>query len=155
VHKASNVENKLPRSVQPAAKADLREIWQAPDRATAEAAIASLRREVRGQIRKAVACLAKDRDALLAFYDFPGRAPGPPAHRQPDRERVRHRAAPHGAHQGRAVAGHRPADGVQARHGRGQDLAQAQRREPVAQGHPGVTFRDGVEVTDTPEQTAA
>ena len=38
VHKAANVENKLPRSVQPAAKADLREIWMAPDRATAEAA---------------------------------------------------------------------------------------------------------------------
>jgi hypothetical protein len=39
--------------------------------------------------------------------------------------------------------------------GRGQDLAQAERREPVAQARQGVTFRDGVEVTDTPEQTAA
>src|ERR687889_766327 len=41
VHKAANVLDKMPRSVQPAAKRDLREIWQAPDRATAEAAIAT------------------------------------------------------------------------------------------------------------------
>ncbi len=39
VHKAANVLDKLPKSVQPAAKQDLREIWQAPDRATAETAI--------------------------------------------------------------------------------------------------------------------
>src|SRR5215218_1783888 len=41
VHKVANVVNKLPKSVQPAAKADLREIWQAPDRMTAEAGIAT------------------------------------------------------------------------------------------------------------------
>jgi len=40
VHKPVNVMDKLPKSVQPAAKADLREVWTAPDRATAEAAIA-------------------------------------------------------------------------------------------------------------------
>src|ERR671913_14066 len=71
VHKTSNVLNKLPRSVQPAAKADLREIWQAPDRATAEAAIAAFAEKYAAKYGKAVACLAKDRDALLAFYDFP------------------------------------------------------------------------------------
>ena len=36
VHKMANVLAKLPISVQPAAKSDLREIWKAPDRATAE-----------------------------------------------------------------------------------------------------------------------
>ena len=41
VHKTANVLDKLPKSVQPAAKSDLREIWAAPDRATAEAAIAT------------------------------------------------------------------------------------------------------------------
>ena len=40
VHKTANVLDKLPKSVQPAAKAGLREIWTAPDRATAETAIA-------------------------------------------------------------------------------------------------------------------
>ena len=39
VHKTANVLDKLPTSVQPAAKADLREIWTAPDRATAGTAI--------------------------------------------------------------------------------------------------------------------
>ena len=38
VHKTVNVLDKLPKSVQPAAKSDLREVWNAPDRATAEAA---------------------------------------------------------------------------------------------------------------------
>src|SRR5580658_6975332 len=41
VHKTANVLDKLPKSIQPAGKADLREIWAAPDRATAQAAIAT------------------------------------------------------------------------------------------------------------------
>ncbi|MGH6962219.1 MAG: IS256 family transposase [Dongiaceae bacterium] len=71
VHKTANVLDKLPRSVQPAAKADLREIWTAPDRATAEAAIATFAEKYGAKYAKAAACLAKDREALLAFYDFP------------------------------------------------------------------------------------
>ncbi len=71
VHKASNVLYKLPRSVQPAAKADLREIWQAPDRAMAEAAIATFAGKYGAKCAKAVACLVKDREALLASCDFP------------------------------------------------------------------------------------
>ena len=71
VHKTSNVLNKLPKSVQPAAKRDLREIWQAPDRATAETAITAFAEKYGAKYGKAVACLVKDRKALLAFYDFP------------------------------------------------------------------------------------
>ena len=71
VHKTANVLDKLPKSVQPAAKADLREIWTAPDRATAEAAIATFADKYRAKYDKAVTCLVKDRDALLTFYDFP------------------------------------------------------------------------------------
>jgi transposase-like protein len=71
VHKTANVLDKLPRSVQPAAKADLREIWTAPDRATAEMAIAIFTEKYGTKYDKAVACLTKDRDALLTFYDFP------------------------------------------------------------------------------------
>jgi len=43
LHRAqtANALDKLPKSVQPAAKADLREIWAAPDCAAAEAAIAT------------------------------------------------------------------------------------------------------------------
>jgi transposase-like protein len=71
VHKTVNVLDKLPKSVQPAAKADLREIWTAPDRATAEAAIASFAEKYGVKYEKAVTCLVRDRDALLTFYDFP------------------------------------------------------------------------------------
>ena len=71
MHKTVNVLDKLPKSVQPAAKADLREIWTAPDRATAEAAIASFAEKYGAKYEKAVTCLVKDRDALLTFYDFP------------------------------------------------------------------------------------
>ena len=71
VHKAANVLDKLPKSVQPAVKRDLREIWQAPDRATAEAAVETFVAKYEAKYPKAAACLAKDRDALLTFYDFP------------------------------------------------------------------------------------
>ena len=71
VHKTANVLDKLPKSVQPAGKADLREIWAAPDRATAQAAIATFAEKYGTKYAKAVSCLIKDRDALLTFYDFP------------------------------------------------------------------------------------
>jgi putative transposase len=71
VHKTANVLDKLPKSVQPAAKSDLREIWKAPDRATAETAIATFANKYAAQYEKAVTCLVKDRDVLLTFYDFP------------------------------------------------------------------------------------
>ena len=71
VHKTANVLDKLPKSVQPAAKSDLREIWTAPDRATADAAIATFADKYGAKYHKAVTCLVKDRDTLLTFYDFP------------------------------------------------------------------------------------
>ena len=71
VHKTANVLDKLPKSVQPAAKADLREVWMAPDQATAEAAVVTFAEKYGAKYQKAASCLLKDRDALLAFYDFP------------------------------------------------------------------------------------
>src|SRR4051794_26251136 len=71
VHKTANVLDKLPKSVQPAAKADLRQIWAAPDRATANTAITTCAEKYGAKYEKAVICLTKDREALLTFYDFP------------------------------------------------------------------------------------
>ena len=71
VHKAANVLNKVPKSVQPNMKADLREVRDAPNRATAEAAIALFGEKYGAKYPKAAACLAKDSEALLAFFDFP------------------------------------------------------------------------------------
>ena len=59
VHKTANVLDKLPKSVQPAAKADLREIWNAPDRTTAETAIATFTEKYGAKYEKAVSCLVK------------------------------------------------------------------------------------------------
>ena len=137
VHKTVNILDKLPKSVQPAAKADLREVWAAPDRATAEAAVATFADKYGTKYDKAVACLVKDRDALLAFYDFPAEYWDHLRTTNPIESvfvTVRHRTV---RYPRRAVAGHRPADGVQAGDDRGQDLAAAERREPVAQSRPG------------------
>ena len=71
VHKTANVLDKLPTSVQPAAKRDLRQIWTAPDRKSAEAAMALFAEKYGAKYERAVACLVKDRDTLLTFHDFP------------------------------------------------------------------------------------
>jgi len=71
VHKTANVLNKVPRSVQETMKADLREIHGAPTRAAAEAALGVFAEKYEAKYARAVECLIKDRDALLAFYDFP------------------------------------------------------------------------------------
>ncbi|MCW2272934.1 IS66 family transposase [Rhodoblastus acidophilus] len=70
-HKSGNVLNKLPKSFQPAAHQDLREIWLSPSRAKAEAAMETFAEKYAPKYNDAVKCLLKDRDALLAFFDFP------------------------------------------------------------------------------------
>ena len=69
VHKAANVADALPTSVQAAAKRALREIWDAEDKGHAERALDAFARDF-SKWPKAVAKLTKDRDAVLAFYDF-------------------------------------------------------------------------------------
>jgi transposase-like protein len=71
VHKTANVLDKMPTSVQPAAKRDLRQIWTAPDRKSADAAMVLFAEKYQAKYDKAVACLMKDRDVLLTFYNFP------------------------------------------------------------------------------------
>jgi transposase-like protein len=71
VHKTANVLNKLPKSRQRQAKADVQAIWMADSRAEAETALATFEAKYGAKYPGAVGCLTKDRDALLAFYDFP------------------------------------------------------------------------------------
>jgi transposase-like protein len=71
VHKTANVLSKLPKSQQPKAKRALQEIWMAETRRDAETAFDAFMAAYRLKYEKAAACLAKDREALLAFYDFP------------------------------------------------------------------------------------
>ena len=155
MHKTANVLNTLPNSVQSAAKADLREIWQAPDRATAAAAIATFSEKYGAKYAKAVACLVKDREALLAFYDFPAE------HRD-------HLRTANPIESVFAAVRHRT---VRTKGALSQDTARlmvfklvmaAAKTWRRLQGEnqlpkliQGVTFHDGVEVTDTPAKTAA
>jgi putative transposase len=71
VHKTVNVLNYLPKSVQKKAKADLHAIYEAASRAEAEAAFDRFLTKYQAKYDKAADCLAKDREALLAFYDCP------------------------------------------------------------------------------------
>jgi transposase-like protein len=71
VHKSANVLDKLPKGVQPKAKAALHDIYEAEGRAKAEKAFDLFISTYGAKYPKAVECLAKDREALLVFYDFP------------------------------------------------------------------------------------
>jgi len=155
VHKTANVLDKLPKSVQPAAKADLREIWMAPDRATAEAAITTFAEKYAAKYEKAVACLVRDRDRLLTFYDFPA-------------EHWDHLRTSNPIESVFATVRHRT---VRTRGALSQDTARLMvfklvttaaktwRRLKGENQLPkviqGVTFQNGVEVIETPEQSAA
>jgi transposase-like protein len=70
-HKSGNVLNKLPKSVQPRAKSDIHEIWMAETRAEATEAFDAFLEKYQAKYPAACECLQKDRDVLLAFYDFP------------------------------------------------------------------------------------
>ncbi len=71
VHKTANVLNKLPKSQHSKAKRALQEIWMAETKKDALAAFDAFVETWRVKYDKAVECLIKDREALLAFYDFP------------------------------------------------------------------------------------
>ena len=71
VHKAVNVLNHFPRGQQPAANARLQDVWMAATRADALEALERFARDHRAKYPKAVECLLKDKDELLAFYDLP------------------------------------------------------------------------------------
>src|SRR5665811_678612 len=71
VHKTANVLDALPKRLQPRAKTLLHEMAEAPTRADARKALERLRSEFDAKYPKAVAKLDKDWDALTAFFDFP------------------------------------------------------------------------------------
>ena len=155
VHKTANVLDKLPKSVQPAAKADLREIWAAPDRATAEAAVATFAEKYRTKYAKAVSCLIKDRDALLTFYDFPAEHWDHLRTSNPIESvfaTVRHRTVRTKGALSQDTARLMVFKLVMAAAKTWRRLKGENQLPKVVQG---VTFRNGVEVTNTPAQNAA
>ena len=70
-HKTCNVLDKMPKSLQGRAKSMLHDIYLAEKRKLAHKAFDVFIRDFEAKYEKATACLKKDREELLAFYDFP------------------------------------------------------------------------------------
>ena len=73
VHKIANVLNKLPKSVQPKVKQAMQDIWMAETREEAYKAFEHTINRFEDKYRRAMECLLKDKEAMLAFYDFPAK----------------------------------------------------------------------------------
>ena len=71
MHKTMNVLNYLPKSSQAKAKQALHDIWQAETKVAAEKAFDLFIKTYEPKYPKAAVCLHKDREELMAFYDFP------------------------------------------------------------------------------------
>lgn len=71
VHKTANILNKLPKSMQPRVKESLHQIWMASTQDEAYKAFDNALELYSAKYPKAMECLKKDKDELLAFYDFP------------------------------------------------------------------------------------
>jgi putative transposase len=155
VHKTANVLDKLPKSVQPAAKSDLREIWKAPDRATAATAIKTFADKYSAKYDKAVTCLVKDRDVLLTFYDYPAEHWDHLRTSNPIESvfaTVRHRTVRTKGALSQDTARLMVFKLVTAASKTWRKLKGENQLPKVIQG---VTFTNGVEVTDTSAQNAA
>ena len=70
-HKISNVLNKFPKSMAPAVSSDLHDIHHAETKAAALVAIKVFTEKYEAKYGPAVACLTKDAEAMLTFFDFP------------------------------------------------------------------------------------
>ncbi len=71
VHKTANVLNQMPKSLQTKTKGHLHDIWMAETKIEAEKAFDFFIDAYGVKYHKAVERLTKDRERLLAFYDFP------------------------------------------------------------------------------------
>jgi len=67
MHKAC----KMLKSMAPTVKSDLHDVWQAGDPGRHDGRHRSFAEKYGTKYGNAVACLTTDREALLAFFDFP------------------------------------------------------------------------------------
>jgi len=71
VHRIANVLDKLPKRLQPKAKSELHEIYNAETKEVAEEQVERFVAAYEDKYPKAVASLLRDRDTMLTFFDFP------------------------------------------------------------------------------------
>ena len=155
VHKVVNVLNAVPNSMALQVKRDLNEITRAPDRAAATLALDTFVQKYGAKYEKAVACLERDRDALLAFFDFPA-------------EHWDHLRTANPIESVFATVRHRTVrtKGALSQHtallmvfkllmAASRTWRRLKGQNQLPKVITGVTFRDGIEVTMTSEQRAA
>ena len=155
VHKVVNVLNAVPNSMALQVKRDLNEITRAPDRAAATLALDTFVQKYGAKYEKAVACLERDRDALLGFFDFPA-------------EHWDHLRTANPIESVFATVRHRTVrtKGALSQHtallmvfkllmAASRTWRRLKGQNQLPKVITGVTFRDGVEVTTTSEQRAA
>jgi transposase-like protein len=155
VHKAVNVLNAVPKSMAPQVKRDLNEISRAADRAAATLALDTYVEKYGAKYAKAVACLERDRDALLAFFDFPAEHWDHLRTANPIESvfaTVRHRTVRTKGALSQQTALLMVFKLVMAASRTWRRLKGQNQLPKVITG---VTFRDGVEVTSTSQQRAA
>ena len=70
-HKLGNLLDKLPKRLQPQAKRMLHEALYASKKSDAEKALSRFVDEYAAKYPKATECLTDDKEALLAFFDYP------------------------------------------------------------------------------------
>ena len=136
VHKTANVLNATPKSVQPKAKAHLKDIWMAETKAAADTAFDFFVEAYGLKYDRAAKSLSKDRADLLTFYDFrpstgniyaprtPSKAPSPPSSIEPPSK---------GLPQPPDRAGYDPPTDALGQ----EEMAQARWAKPPARDHPG------------------
>ncbi len=149
VHKVKNVLNHFPKPMAVTVKSDLNDISHAETRAEASIAMDLFSEKYGVKFEKAVRCLIKNRDVLLAFYDFPAehwvhlRTSNPPSrtclHALPvdDRKCVCNDQTQNRQDQRGAVPKDRKADGLYAHSGGLEKMVAIERKKSVAKNHSG------------------
>ena len=131
-HKIVNVLDRLPKREQEEAKRLLRKIAYAPSMAAAEKAREAFGNRYGDTYPKAVEILAGDWDRMGAFFDFPAGALEAPADDERGREPVCGGAAAHLRRQAVQEGRRRHGVDLEAPHGRGEAVQEAQRSPPAA-----------------------
>ena len=131
VHKLANVLDKLPKSLQPRAKAKLHEAMNAPTKKECEAALDGFVRDYSAKYPKACASLHNDRDRLLTLYDFPAEHWKHLRQHQSHRVHLRHGQAPTESHQGSGKPSGGTSDGLRADATGAEELEETGRAAPA------------------------
>ena len=141
MHKTGNVLNCFPKNKHATVKTDIHQVWMASTRQDAEHAFDAFLEKYEAKYPKATHCLAKDRDELLAFYDFPAEHWQHLRTTKSDRVDVRHGAPAASEDQGVGYAQRVPRHGLQASSGRGEEVAPPQRRATDPRPHRRSSFQ--------------